>query len=101
MSMWLSEPVTGTVRYSTLPDSRRRSFTILRCVAADVVPRCFRADEQVRLDLHARVAVDAAERDTMHGPGVQTGERRPASSTEAESPTDGRFVGDQLTVPTG
>src|SRR5262245_1115230 len=70
--------------------ARRRSsitFVVLRCIAADVIPRRLRADEDVLLDLDAGIAVDAAERHAVNDVTVPTAQRGAAGAAEREAPS--------------
>jgi len=60
---------------------------MLRGVAADVIPRCLRSNEDVHLDLNAGVAVNCTETDSMYFALVHPTERGTAGFAEVQTPS--------------
>src|SRR5260370_548093 len=72
---------------------------MLRGVAADVIPGCLRSDEDVHLDLNARIAVNCTESHSMYFAFVHPTDRGPASRTEIKTPSGRRLILSQILFP--
>jgi hypothetical protein len=75
-------------------------FVKLRRVPTDMIPGSFGTNEYVHFNLHARVAVDTAERYTVNLPIVYSAQRGSAGTTEAQPPPRCRFIFNQIFLST-
>jgi len=50
----------------------RREFVELGRATTDMIPRSFRTDKEMHLDLDTRITFDASERNPMHLPLVRS-----------------------------
>ena len=60
-----------------------RKLGILRSVAANVIPRCLRTDEDVHFNLNTWIAVNGTQSDPVHFTLVDPTERGPTGLAEA------------------
>src|SRR5882757_733704 len=79
----------------------RGKFKMLRGVATDVIPRCLRSNEDVHLDLNARIAVNCTESDSMYVSLVHPAERGAAGLAEAQTPSRSGLILSQIVFPAG
>ena len=63
-----------------------RPFIILRCRAADMVPRCFRSNEDVHFDVYSGITIYAAKRNPMNRAFPQAAKRGAADTAKCERP---------------
>jgi len=73
---------------------------ILRGVAADVIPRRLRADEDMLFNLNARITVNATQSDSMHFALVHPTERGPAGFAETPTPAGHGFILGEIVLTT-
>lgn len=73
---------------------------MLRGVATDVIPGCLRSNEDVHLDLNARIAVNCTESDSMYFALVRPAERGTAGLAEAQTPSRCGLILSQIVFPT-
>jgi hypothetical protein len=73
---------------------------MLRGVATDVIPRRLRSNEDVHLDLNARIAVNCTESDSMYFALVRPTERGTAGLAEAQTPSRSGLILSQIVFPT-
>jgi hypothetical protein len=74
---------------------------MLRGIAADVIPWCLRSNEDVHLDLNARIAVDRTESNSVYSALVHPTECGPAGIAEAQTPARRRLILGEVLFPTG
>jgi hypothetical protein len=79
----------------------RRELGELRSAAADVVPRRLRPNEDVHLDLDARIAIDAAQRHPMHLAVADAAECGAAALAETKAPALPRLKASQQIFASG
>src|SRR6266700_7816863 len=79
----------------------RRKLKMLRGVATDVIPRCLRTNEDVHLDLNARIAFNCTESDSMYLSLVHPAERGAAGLAEAQTPSRSGLILSQVVFPIG
>jgi hypothetical protein len=73
---------------------------MLRGTAADVVPRCLRANEYMHRDLNTGIAVNGTESHSMHLPFMYPTECGPTGLAEAQAPSGRRLILGQVLLPT-
>jgi len=69
-----------------------------RRVPSDVVPGSPGIHEDVHADLHARIAIDAAQRDAVHHSFMSPAQRRATDAAETEPPPRSRLVSCQFVL---
>ena len=92
----LARPTPG-VACSTIRDDHallgcRRKLRVLPGSASNVIPRCLGIDENMHVELNARVTVDSTESYPMHLIIKSSAERCSAGATEAKTPSWSRIV---------
>jgi hypothetical protein len=73
---------------------------MLRGVAADVIPWRLRSNEDMHLDLNARIAVNCTESNSMYFVLVGPTEGSPTGPAEAQSPSRRGLIPSQVIFPT-
>jgi hypothetical protein len=73
---------------------------VLRGVAADVIPWRLRSNEDVHLDLNARIAINCTESNSVYFALVHSTECGAAGPAEAQTPSRRRLVLRQVLLTT-